>query len=275
MTQFRIGSLCSGIGGLEMGLERALSGETLWQVEIEVGCRAVLAAHWPNAERFDDVCTVGAQNLRPVDLICFGSPCQDLSSAGKRIGLNGPKSRLFYECARVVGELQPEWVVIENVASGATRWVDAVRSEMGRLGYATLPVPIAASDLGAPHRRSRVFIVANLNDGLRIESGGAQGRVGPIRHSLQSMVARGILTNADRNGEPPGSFDAKAQKTQEPDWAGGQETEPAVVRMATRVSARLDCTNERIKALGNSCSPQQAETVGHVIRQLMEAAKQC
>jgi DNA (cytosine-5)-methyltransferase 1 len=171
----RLGSLCSGIGGLELGLERALGCETIWQVELEPHCRAVLAAHWPNAKRFDDVLTVGSHNLDPVDLICFGSPCQDLSSAGKRAGLNGPKSRLFYECARVVSELRPEWVVIENVASGASRWVDAMRSEMERRGYASLPVPIAASDCGAPHRRTRIFLVAHADRAtVRNESGGGQ-----------------------------------------------------------------------------------------------------
>jgi DNA (cytosine-5)-methyltransferase 1 len=260
MTQIRIGSLCSGIGGLEMGLERALSGETLWQVEIEVGCRAVLAAHWPNAERFDDVCTVGAQNLRPVDLICFGSPCQDLSSAGKRTGLNGPKSRLFYECARVVGELGPEWVVIENVASGATRWVDAVRSEMGRLGYATLPVPIAASDLGAPHRRSRVFIVANLNgDSVLKQSGG-----GERKDWSGSLLV-------ERNGETRTAADANRTSDC---W---RTPVPDILRVVHGVSGRTHRANDRarIAALGNSCTPAQAETVGHVIRQLMEAAKQC
>jgi len=174
----RLGSLCSGIGGLELGLERALGCETIWQVEFLSHRRAVLAAAWPRAERFDDVeasggCFVWRNVLAPVDVICFGSPCTDVSSAGKRVGLTGPKSRLYFECARIVSELRPEWVVVENVASGASRWVDAVRQDLEQRGYASLPVPIGADDCGAPHRRDRVFIVANLDrSALRNESGG-------------------------------------------------------------------------------------------------------
>jgi DNA (cytosine-5)-methyltransferase 1 len=156
----RIGSLCSGIGLLEYGLECAGVGDIAWQCEIDPFCRAVLAKHWPDVPRFDDVRTLDCQKLAPVDLVCFGSPCQNLSSAGDRSGLDGPKSRIFWDCLRVVGELRPRYVVFENVASGASRWVDPIRGALERLGYATLPLPIAASDCGAPHRRGRVFIVA-------------------------------------------------------------------------------------------------------------------
>ena len=202
----KLGSLCSGIGGLELGLERALGCETLWQVELEPHCRAVLAAHWPNAERFDDVHAVGSHNLAAVDLICFGSPCQDLSSAGKRAGLSGPKSRLFYECCRVVGELRPEWVVVENVASGASRWVDAARAELEQLGYASLPVPIAASDCGAPHRRSRIFLVAHADRAaIRNESGGGSGsgRQGPIQLAGIGETGGASFCRLSRRAERP------------------------------------------------------------------------
>lgn len=216
----RLGSLCSGVGGLDLGLERALGCETIWQVEIEPHCRAVLAAHWPNAERFNDVLEVGSHNLAPVDIICFGSPCQDLSSAGKRAGITGPKSRLFYECARIVSELSPEWVVIENVASGASRWVDAMRGEMEQRGYASLPVPIAASDCGAPHRRGRIFLVAHLDRAeLRIESGGGKTRANPTlasvaREALCRPFSRLIRRACAIDGA--GSFSRRSQRIERP-----------------------------------------------------------
>lgn len=156
----RIGSLFSGIGGLELGLEWSGIGHTVWQVEIDPRARAVLATHWPDAARYEDVRTVGAATLAPVDLICGGFPCQDVSSAGKRAGLDGARSGLWFEFHRIVSEIRPRWVVVENVAGGAARWVDAIVSGLGELGYACLPVPLAAADVGAPHQRARVFIVA-------------------------------------------------------------------------------------------------------------------
>jgi DNA (cytosine-5)-methyltransferase 1 len=168
----RIGSLFSGIGGLELGLEWAGLGETAWQVEKSDFCRHILRRHWPGVARFEDVRDVGAHNLAPVDLICGGFPCQDVSSAGKGAGLAGERSGLWYQFARIVGELRPAWVVVENVASGASRWVDAVVRGLGQLGYETLPLPVSAEDVGAPHRRARIFLVAHAcGEPLRVEPG--------------------------------------------------------------------------------------------------------
>ena len=96
---FTIGSLFSGIGGLELGLELAGVGHTVWQVECDPFCRQVLAKHWPKTERFDDVRNVGKHNLKYVDVICGGFPCQDISYAGKGAGLAGKRSGLWYEYA--------------------------------------------------------------------------------------------------------------------------------------------------------------------------------
>ena len=156
----RIGSLFSGVGGLELGLEWAGVGHTVWQVEKDPYARAVLAKHWPDATRYDDVCTVGAHNLEPVDVICGGFPCQDISYAGKGAGLAGARSGLWYEFARIVGELGPRFVVVENVAALLTRGIDAVLGTLADLGYDAEWSTLRASDVGAPHRRERVFLVA-------------------------------------------------------------------------------------------------------------------
>ena len=116
----RIGSLFSGIGGLELGLERAGVGRVAWQVEIDPFCRAVLAKHWPDVERFEDVRSVGASNLSPVDVICGGFPCQDVSLAGLGRGLEGERSGLWFEYLRIVTEMRPRFVVVENVLEKAT-----------------------------------------------------------------------------------------------------------------------------------------------------------
>ena len=160
-----IGSLFSGIGGLELGLEWAGLGPTVWQVEQDPFCQRVLAKHWPDAQRFDDVRTVGASNLGPVDLICGGFPCQDLSYAGKGAGLAGARSGLWTEYARIVGELLPRFVVVENVAALAARGLDRVLGDLAALGYDAVWLPVRAADVGAPHRRERLFIVAYARRG--------------------------------------------------------------------------------------------------------------
>jgi len=166
VSDITIGSLFAGIGGLELGLEWAGLGPTVWQVEQDQFCQRVLAKHWPTCERFDDVCTVGVHNLKPVDIICGGFPCQDLSYAGKGAGLAGARSGLWTEYARIVGELRPRFVVVENVAALAARGLDRVLGDLADIGYDAIWLPVRAADVGAPHRRERLFVVAH-SGGLR------------------------------------------------------------------------------------------------------------
>lgn len=231
-----IGSLFSGIGGLELGLEWAGLGPTLWQVETDAKCRDVLARHWPEAERHEDVRTVRATTLAPVDLICGGFPCQDISSAGRKAGLVGARSGLWIEFSRIVAECRPRWVVVENVAGGARKWVDAVRRDLAGLGYACLPIPVAASDCGAPHERARIFVVAGTTADTHRQS----GNVCPSpRRSLRDASRR-----------------------------HGWSAEPDVVRVVHGLPGRMD----RQCMLGCAVVPQCAEVVGHVILRLMEDA---
>ncbi len=128
-----VGSLFSGIGGFDLGFERA-GMRVSWQVELDPYCRAVLARHFPDAARFEDVREVGAGNLDPVDLVCGGFPCQDLSAAGRGAGIDGARSGLWSEFARIVRELRPRYVVVENVPALLTgkgkRWE---RGPIGRV----------------------------------------------------------------------------------------------------------------------------------------------
>src|SRR6476660_8578618 len=108
------GSLFSGIGGMDLGLDRA--GLTCkWQVEIDPFCRKILAKHWLHVKRYGDIRTVDGRDLEPVDLLAGGFPCQDLSQAGKRAGIEGTRSGLWFEFARIIGELRPRYVLVENV----------------------------------------------------------------------------------------------------------------------------------------------------------------
>ena len=162
----RVGSLFAGIGGLELGLESTGHYETVWQVEIDDYARKVLEKHWPDVRRHDDVCTFPTENQDwSCDVICGGFPCQDLSYAGKGAGLDGKRSGLFFELARVVREVGPKYVVLENVAALLTRGMGDVLGTMASLGYDCQWHCIPAAAVGAPHIRDRVFILGHANGG--------------------------------------------------------------------------------------------------------------
>jgi DNA (cytosine-5)-methyltransferase 1 len=293
-----MGSLFSGIGGLELGLEWAGLGPALWQVEQDKFCRAVLEKHWPAAERFNDVREVGRANLAPVQLICGGFPCQDVSSAGKGAGLAGERSGLWREFARVVGELRPEWVVVENVTSGARRWFDEVVRELGELDYAVLPVPVAASDVGAPHLRRRLFLVAYADRRGELQPKGGQreqrGRAanGAAADALSGGLweqprrrcwatgraatessndgAHGNTVDTDRARREGSCAEAHEGRSRLSDghWRSPQSgMVPLVHGLPGGLSGRR--RRARIRALGNAVVPQCSEVVGWVIRELM------
>lgn len=162
----RLGSLFSGIGGLDIGLERA-GMRTVFQVERDEYARRVLERHWPDVPRFDDVRAVRAHNLPPCDVLAGGFPCQDVSNAGSRAGLDGDRSGLWGEFARLVRELRPRFVVVENVAALVVRGLDRVLGDLADLGFDAEWTCLRASDVGAPHIRARLFIVAYARDGWR------------------------------------------------------------------------------------------------------------
>lgn len=271
-----IGSLFSGIGGLELGLEWAGLGPTIWQVEKDAKLRNCLQTHWPDAERFEDVKEVGKHNLKPVDLICGGFPCQDISSAGKRAGLSGARSGLWFEFSRIVSELRPKWVVVENVTSGASKWVDAVREDLERVGYSSLPIPLQASDCGAWHRRARIFLIAysydqKLAPAVNGNRKGVTSRA--ITHVDKKQIRNSEKTEWEGGSKPKkhtpklnGQWKLQSQgrKSEFGRWSCDGEqwsTEPDVARMVHGLPGRVD----RERALGNSVVPQCAEVVGEVI----------
>lgn len=156
------GSLFAGIGGFDLGFERA-GMVCKWQVEIDEYANRVLAKHWPNVHRERDIRTAGRHNLESVDVICGGFPCQDISYAGQGAGLDGERSGLFFEAVRVVRELRPRIVVLENVAALLTRGLDRVLGTLAEIGYDAEWHCIPAAAVGAPHIRDRVFIIGSFN----------------------------------------------------------------------------------------------------------------
>src|ERR1700730_2965674 len=151
-----------GIGGFSLGLERA-GMRTVAFCEIDPFCRGVLAKHWPNVPCYDDIRTLTAARLRAdgivADVICGGFPCQDISTAGKMVGMEGQRSGLWGEYARIISEVRPSYVIVENVAALLARGLDRVLGDLAALGFDAEWHCIPASAVGAPHRRDRVWII--------------------------------------------------------------------------------------------------------------------
>ena len=166
--------LFSGVGAFSLGLERA-GFRTCAFVEIDPYCRRVLAKHWPEVPQYHDVRELTADRLHAdgifPDVICGGFPCQDISIAGKGAGIGGERSGLWSEFARLIGEIRPRYVLVENVAALLVRGIDRVLGDLAALGYDAEWEIISAASMGAPHRRERVWIVAYSECGIEPERG--------------------------------------------------------------------------------------------------------
>jgi len=152
-------SLFSGIGGLDLAA-KAAGIEVTGMCEIAEYPREVLKRRFPNAKIVSDIHDVHGEDWRDSDIVFGGFPCQDLSFAGRRAGLSGMRSGLWYEMLRVVSEIRPYWVLAENVRGAVSLALDSVRTDLEDEGYVVWPFVVPAAAFGAPHRRERLFVVA-------------------------------------------------------------------------------------------------------------------
>lgn len=241
--KLRVLSLFAGIGGFDLGLERTGGFKTVAFCEIDLFCRRVLAKHWPEVPCYDDVRTLTADRLQadgigPVDVICGGFPCQDISCAGPGAGMAGKRSGLWSEYARLIGELRPRYVIVENVAALLARGMGVVCGDLADLGYAAEWSTLSACAVGAPHMRRRVFIVAYPH--------GLDGREG-VRHP--AARPDGALQEVD------GLEGARAG------WRTRLADPSALYGGADGVPFGMD----RNRALGNSIVPAISELIGRAI----------
>lgn len=166
------GSLFTGVGGFDLGFERA-GMKCVWQCEIDSHARKVLDCRWAEVRKFKDVRDVTGNDAESVDVIAGGFPCQDVSVAGRRAGLAGERSGLWFEFARVISELKPRWVVIENVpgllSSNRGRDFETVLGTLVEFGYGVSWRIFDAQFFGVPQRRRRVFIVGSFGNGRAAE----------------------------------------------------------------------------------------------------------
>lgn len=251
-----VGSLFTGIGGIDLGLERA-GMRVAWQCERNDYCRAVLDRHWPDVPCYPDVHELGSATPR-VDVLAGGFPCQPVSTAGKRRGQDDERW-LWPEFARMVGVLRPRFVLVENVTGLLTRGMGDVLGDLAACGYDAEWDCLPACAIGASHERDRVWIVAYPNSD-RLE-GRLEDRSAP-RPTRRSSPQTGDVQDADRGAVEPRRIWGRAPQAGSAWWWAA---EPDVGRVAHGVPRRLD----RLEALGNAVVPQVAEWIG---RRMMEAA---
>lgn len=156
----RVGSLFSGIGGFDLAAEW-VGWSTAWMSEIDPFACTILAHHWPEVPNLGDIQTIDFTTVEPIDVLVGGFPCQDISHAGHRHGITGERSGLWKEYARAIRELRPRHVVVENVANLLTNGFDVVLGDLADLGYDAEWRVFGADDVGAPHQRHRIWIVAS------------------------------------------------------------------------------------------------------------------
>ena len=192
-----VGSLFAGIGGFDLGLERA-GMKVIWQSEIDPYASAVLKKHWPEVPNHGDIRTIRAGTVERPDVLCGGFPCQDISNAGKRAGIDGERSGLWAEYTRVIGELRPRYVIVENVAALLGRGLERVLGDLAALGFDAEWHCIPASAVGAPHRRDRLWIVANARSGRRGRAPGWQVQQSWRAEAIGASVGSAHVADADQ-----------------------------------------------------------------------------
>lgn len=230
----RFGSLFAGIGGMDLGLERAGMG-CAWQVEIDPFCRKVLTKHWPDVPKYEDVRDVGVHNLGPVDFVCGGPPCQPFStaSAGKRAGTSDDRW-LWPEMLRIVQGLRPRYALVENVVGFDGPGLESVVSDMEASGYEVLPpLEVPACAFGHDHWRPRIWVLGYTN-----KEGEPRGPLHAEMAELQGVSGEVWRTPSNGSG----------------------------IRSGDGLPARMDGRG----ALGNAVVPQVAEWIG---RRIMEAER--
>jgi DNA (cytosine-5)-methyltransferase 1 len=298
------GSLFAGIGGIDLGLERA-GWECRWQVEIDPFCRHVLEHHWPDVPRYGDIRDVDWSRVERVDLLAGGFPCQPFSVAGQRRGKDDDRW-LWPEFAGAIRALRPRHVLVENVPGllAGHGGMGDVLGDLAQLGYDADWDSVPAAAVGAPHLRYRVWIVAHA-DGIGCEGVGRGGVFDVFRSALgydadgcgspladadstplerrqlqreradQRPVGPSGVADAERGGRRWGTPETGRDTERRAAVVGSGAargrsdhwlTEPDVGRVAHGVPSRVD----RLRALGNAVVPQVVEVIG---RRLLEAER--
>lgn len=274
----RVGSLFAGIGGFDLGFEQA-GWETAWQVEKDPIARVVLADRFPHAERFEDVCDVGAATLSPVDCLVGGFPCQDISNSGSskkggRQGLRGVRSGLVYEVFRIIDEIQPPWLVLENVPallhSNDCEDIQAIITELAKRGYLGCFRVLDSQYFGVAQKRRRLFLVAGLGRQPPLELLADAGTVESLPCSLfqesKPRRADAWAANTVQAANAPGRLTLGCETFVAEADGWGANVERLRKTEVDGLHTGLDAINHRQAFhAGNAVCPQVAEWIGRIL----------
>ena len=275
-----VGSLFSGIGGLDLGLERA-GMNVIWQSEIDPYACKVLAKHWPEVPNHGNIKEIDWRRVVQPDVICGGYPCQPFSKAGKRRGEDDPR-HLWPWVREAISELRPRYAVLENVRGHLTMGGTTVIGELAAIGYNAEWRVVSAASVGALHQRERVIIVAypnssdkadgrqcahvqsndrgRQNDRRGSTSDIGQISVGSTRQNTCTMAktdsSRRVHTRAEVF-----STDTRLEALTKLAIGSWWATEPNMGRVANGIPKRVD----RLRGLGNAVVPQVAEVIGRLV----------
>jgi DNA (cytosine-5)-methyltransferase 1 len=235
----RVGSLFSGIGGIELGLERAGGFETAWFVEWDAYAQAVLRKHWPGVPVYGDVRSIDWATVEPVDVLTGGFPCQDASIANPHgEGISGQRTGLWKHYLEAVRILRPKFVIAENVPNLLNRGFEEVVSDLASVGYDAEWQVLPAGSFGASHKRERLWVVAYP---VRFGLEGIQSRSSEVKLQEPSSLATEILER----------------------WQH-ELSEPPLLGVGDGVPCKVD----RTRCLGNSVCPPVATFVAQKIKEV-------
>ena len=297
-SELTYGSLFSGIGGIDLGMDIA-GFDCAWQVEVDDYCRQVLETHWPGVPKYGDIYEVKGSELESVDIICGGFPCQPVSQAGKRVGVDDERW-LWDEFYRLICEVRPRWVVAENVpgllSANSGRAFAGVLRDLAKGGYDAVwdMFPAGGSGgVGALHKRQRIFIIAKLAESKSKRHGRRdseerriEGRELQQKKQERSEMGCQVKGRSRTHGDVSNTDQERLQRMVKGSqksarqikqigfcdrtsrWKGW-DIEPDVGRVANGVPNRVD----RLKALGNAVVPQVAYKVARMISEYTKKEK--
>ena len=279
--------LFSGIGGFSLGLQNAGFKPSMF-CETDKFCQAVLRKHWPHVPCHDDIRTLKIKDDMNFDVVCGGFPCQDISSAGRREGIGGERSGLWKEFKRIIKEARPNYAIIENVANLRSQGLITVLQDISSIGYNAEWQIISAAQVGAPHLRERIWIVAYPNGTGRPEvtyrTHGDERKDEPHHNIFTHGFLQSLqLATADSAGKCLEGTEWKEPPNKEYPGLGygcyWKETVAPLCGVDVRLPFGMDRSHnsrglkatleyerkDRVKALGNSLVPQIAELIGRKI----------